>query len=250
MRKILLIGDFSDTLQRMNESLSKEYNVQISSLQLENVKGMFKILKPEMLIACITQKGIREGEIMEWMRKDSSNIPIMLVSTKEILSHVDEEEKHKTFMTMELPVNTEGLLRKCRVFWENGNVSLEAAKTKKILVVDDSALGLRNMRAMLADHFEVILATGGEMGIQKAIDEEPDLIILDYDMPHMDGKETFEILLHSDETRNIPVIFLSGVSDGKKIRDVLEKQPAGYVLKPPDSIKLIQLINEVLGLNK
>lgn len=118
---------------------------------------------------------------------------------------------------------------------------------RKILIIDDSALVLRNMKALLQDEYEVMIATGGEMGIQKAVEKRPDIILLDYEMPGLNGKETFEKLAISQTTSNIPVIFLTSVSEGKKVLEILERHPAGYILKPPDRDKLVQQIEQILS---
>lgn len=118
---------------------------------------------------------------------------------------------------------------------------------KKVLIIDDSALVLRNLKALLSEKYEVMIATNGEMGLQKASEKKPDIILLDYEMPGMNGKETYERLASKPVTSNIPVIFLTSVSDGKKVLEILEMHPAGYVLKPPSGDKLIEKIEEVLS---
>lgn len=119
---------------------------------------------------------------------------------------------------------------------------------KKILIIDDSALVLRNLKALLQNEYEVMIATGGEMGIQKAVEKRPDIVLLDYEMPGMDGKETFEKLALTAATSDIPVIFLTSVSEGKKVLEILERHPAGYILKPPDRDKLVEQIEQVLSI--
>ncbi len=73
-----------------------------------------------------------------------------------------------------------------------------------------------------------------------------DVILLDYEMPGMDGKETFERILADKEMCNIPVIFLTGVAVKEHISAVLKLKPAGYLLKPADKEKLIATIESVV----
>ena len=93
-------------------------------------------------------------------------------------------------------------------------------------------------------------ARDGEEALCKAKELQPDLVLLDYEMPGMDGNATFQKLLECNETKNIPVIFLTSVSDGRKVREVLDKHPAGYILKTLDTDKLISKLEEVLALRK
>ena len=65
-------------------------------------------------------------------------------------------------------------------------------------------------------------------------------------MPGMDGKRVFERILEMEYRKNTPVVFMTAVSDRKKIIEVLQHKPAGYVLKPPDKDKLMEKIEEVL----
>ena len=60
---------------------------------------------------------------------------------------------------------------------------------KKILVVDDSGAMLRNVKGWLEDHYQVILANSGAMAIKYLATDRPDLVLLDYEMPIVDGKQ-------------------------------------------------------------
>lgn len=116
---------------------------------------------------------------------------------------------------------------------------------KKILIVDDSPLVLRNMRSVLNDKYEVFLATSGEQALKLIPVKKPDLILLDYEMPDMDGKATFEAILDNDFSKDIPVIFLTSIANKEQIYAVLKSCPAGYILKPPSEKKLLAAIEDV-----
>lgn len=116
----------------------------------------------------------------------------------------------------------------------------------KILIIDDTPVTLRNIKNILDAKYEVFVATSGKQGLKFIPEKEPDLILLDYQMPEMSGKEVFEAMQEDEDMKNIPVIFLTGVSDRKTINSVLKLQPAGYILKPADEDKLHDTIKEVL----
>ena len=119
--------------------------------------------------------------------------------------------------------------------------------TKRILIIDDSAMMLRSIKKMIESDYKVMLSTSGKQALHYLEEKElPDLIILDYEMPGMNGNATFETILQIDEIKRIPVIFLTGVSDRERVIKVLDKHPAGYTLKPPDKDKLIEQIDAVL----
>ena len=113
------------------------------------------------------------------------------------------------------------------------------------MIVDDSPLFLRNIKAMLEDYYEIILANSGEKALSQMKAKKPDLILMDYEMGGMSGKDTFEAMLSDEELKEIPVIFLTSVSKKDRVFDVLEKNPSGYVLKPVDRKYLLEEIRRV-----
>src|SRR5215467_11373527 len=86
-----------------------------------------------------------------------------------------------------------------------------AASTKKILLVDDSSTSRMTARMLLAERGSYVLtsACDGVEGVEKAIAERPDLILMDIEMPRMNGLEACKILKQSEVTRSIPVILLT-----------------------------------------
>ena len=76
--------------------------------------------------------------------------------------------------------------------------------------------------------------------------KRPDLILLDYEMPVCDGRQTLEMIRADADLMDIPVIFLTGVSDRAHIEAVLGLKPAGYLLKPPIREKIVEAIEKAL----
>ena len=74
-----------------------------------------------------------------------------------------------------------------------------------------------------------------------------DLIVLDYMMPEGAGDEVLAAVRSYDKTKNIPVLFLTGVTDPEKIKKVLAFKPQGYLLKPVDREKLLAAVKEQIG---
>lgn len=118
---------------------------------------------------------------------------------------------------------------------------------KKILVVDDSPIVLRSIREILKDKYTVVLSPQGSKAIELAVRYEVDLILLDYEMPDVNGLEVFKQIKKDVLTSHIPVIFLTGMTDKTKIVEVLSYQPAGYILKPFYGDKVIETVSKVLG---
>lgn len=110
---------------------------------------------------------------------------------------------------------------------------------KKILVVDDSEFMLQKMTMLLRDDYSVIEASSGMTAIQSIVLNRPNLILLDYEMPICDGRQTLEMIRGEKSTADIPVMFLTGKGDRESVKKVMSLKPAGYLLKtmPEEDIK-------------
>ena len=124
---------------------------------------------------------------------------------------------------------------------------LNQASPKKILIVDDNPMTLRVIRNQLIDNYVVGCANSGELALKYLSGVNPDLILLDYEMPGMDGAQVLEIVRNSPKTAKIPVVFLTGINDAARIKRVLDLKPQGYLLKPIEKADLLQSIARILG---
>lgn len=115
---------------------------------------------------------------------------------------------------------------------------------RKVLVVDDSGMMLRTIKAVLESAYEVILANSAMSAFAALERTKPDLILLDYEMPVCDGKMAFEMIRGNPQTEDIPIFFLTAIAEKEKIVEVLELKPEGYILKPINGKNLIARIEE------
>jgi len=119
---------------------------------------------------------------------------------------------------------------------------------KNILIVDDEQDVLLVLeKGLTAEGYSVITATSGNDAISLARSKRPDLIILDVLMSDMDGSEVKRILKEDPETKDIPIIFLTGMFP-KREDDQEGRIVAGYVLfeKPYDILELMSAIEQLL----
>lgn len=114
---------------------------------------------------------------------------------------------------------------------------------KKILVVDDSGAVLRSVKGWLEDKYQVILANSGAMAIKYLATNRPDLVLLDYEMPVVDGRQVLEMMRTEMEFSDIPVIFLTSKNDKESILKVMELKPEGYILKSTPPRKILEEID-------
>lgn len=102
----------------------------------------------------------------------------------------------------------------------------------KVLVVDDSLFILKVIKDMLADKYDVCLASSASIACAMLEEYIPDLILLDLEMPKINGYEFIKTLKSSQKWRDIPVIFLTGMDDRKKEEKALTMGAVDYILKP------------------
>ena len=126
--------------------------------------------------------------------------------------------------------------------------------TPKILIADDEQECIDFVREALADTpYEVISAMDGDEALETAQREVPQLIILDVQMPKLDGFQVFGKLRGDEKLADIPVIMLTAVSErtgvsmsGRDMGDYLGSEPEAYVDKPIEPIVLKQTIKRLL----
>jgi putative two-component system response regulator len=101
-----------------------------------------------------------------------------------------------------------------------------------ILVVDDEPINLSAMRAVLADEFRLVFATHGEAALAAVRKHQPSLILLDIEMPGMDGYEVCRQLKREESTEQIPVIFVTGLGDVGNEAEGFAAGAVDYITKP------------------
>lgn len=130
-------------------------------------------------------------------------------------------------------------------FGKNGHRSI--LQGKKILIIEDGE-GERRfiIRTLEKKGCSVLVASEGMTGIQLAKTENPDLILLDYVMPGIDGREVCVRLKNDETTKSIPIIFLTGSVTPKNVIDCYEAGAEYYLSKPIDSRMLAQQVEMTL----
>ncbi len=119
---------------------------------------------------------------------------------------------------------------------------------KKILAIDDSIIALKQLQNILEKKFEFVGVTSGLAGLKRLDSEEFDLVLLDIEMPVMDGFATLTSIRQRESIKDIPIIILTGTRHKQKVIKGITSGVHGYVVKPADSELLIAKIETALGL--
>jgi len=117
----------------------------------------------------------------------------------------------------------------------------------KILVVDDTILMRRLLQQILqAAGYQVVCAADGQEGLDKVVAEKPDLVIMDRNMPRMDGLEALRALRADPVTRSLPVLIASATLQGGDIAEMEAAGANGHIPKPFQSKQLLTTVRQHL----
>ena len=120
-----------------------------------------------------------------------------------------------------------------------------------VLLVDDDAVFVEALAAVLARDFEIMTAADGEQAMAVIVDTPPDLIVLDVMMTYAsEGYDLAAVLKKNEDLKHIPIVILTGVDKMFEVRSRLEKtwvQCEAFLTKPPDFKKLVETIQSLVG---
>ncbi|MDD5131721.1 MAG: response regulator [bacterium] len=120
--------------------------------------------------------------------------------------------------------------------------------SKKVLIVDDEPGVVKMVKYLLEKNsFAVVSANEGEEGVKLAIQEKPDLILMDIMMPLIDGNEATRRLKENEVTKQIPVIMLSALGQEGDVAKSLELGAMDYIVKPFHPQELMDRVKKILG---
>lgn len=134
------------------------------------------------------------------------------------------------------PLDMGDLLSKVMIATDD---EFEMQRRKCILVIDDDLTFLQMMRELLKDKYRVGMANSGTQAVAWLTNNHADLILLDYDMPILDGPKVMEMLKSESFSSNTPIMFLTGKNDRESVTNVLSLKPVDYLLKSITKDKLL-----------
>lgn len=126
----------------------------------------------------------------------------------------------------------------------------EFRRKKMLLIVDDDDDFLTVMKIWLKNIYIVVgVHSGVEAVSYLGHHAAPDLILLDYNMPDLDGYDVMQWLHGTPQTANIPIIFLTGVNDRESVLRIVQHKPDGYLLKSMRKSDLIDALERFFVMN-
>ena len=120
---------------------------------------------------------------------------------------------------------------------------------KRVLVVEDNENNMKLICLVLKKHgYEPIQAFSGEEGVDKAIAERPDLILMDIQLPDINGMEAVKRIRMVDDMQEIPIIAITSYAMAGDREKILDVGCDGYFEKPIDPLTIVEKIEKIVKL--
>ena len=254
MDNIVIAGNMNEEMDDIAYALETQFKVRRCAAKSDIIEGMLQVSDPKLVILNLEGLHVHDEKIFRDLSVLHESLPVLTIGS--------ETEKHrflrfynkKQFEHITNPVDINGLIITiCNILGygfteKTGRIFIQKPSAKKsVLVVDDNPMLLKSVKEMLEGDYEIYLAQSVLRAMASIGKRRPDIILLDYEMPICDGKQTLEMIRADEELKNTPVIFLTSICDKKHIASVIGLKPAGYLLKPPVRDRLVETIENALN---
>lgn len=245
-RKLVLLADDSPLIHAHTAPILEDagYDV-VSAVDGEDALAKAAERHPDLVITDVEMPKLDGYGVCKALKQDpaSAHIPVLICSALGQAQDLERGFEAGADDYLVKPVIPEELTTRVRALF-----APLAGRKEKILVVDDSPAQRHYVEdCLLRQGFNVVTAEDGKVGLDKARQIRPDLIVSDYDMPVMTGFEMVVALRRDPATRGVPVVMLTA-RDTK--RDVAQMRAAGataYLVKPFAQDKCIALVERTIA---
>ncbi len=159
--------------------------------------------------------------------------------------------RSKSEMTDELGLKEATLTSNENAPNENAIVHPQLFRSNPILlIVEDNPDVVRYLQSFLSETYQIEVAQNGRLGIEKAIETIPDIIISDVMMPETDGFELCQTLKKDERTSHIPIILLTAKADATSRLEGLERGADAYLAKPFDKEEMLVRLRKMVELRR
>lgn len=254
MKKIATVSFQSSVVVKGIEKKLSEWGYQVTSVieKFDEIKSLaremelFIVYLPGDIMGDSVRKS-HLSKICEELTKRQKNAILIgeMNFHKELLQEIPEAAE---FEWLNRPIDMELLGKTVEKAIERSTAP-EAAEgeKKRILIVDDDPSYAKMVREWLKDAYQVGIVTAGMQAITFLLKNKVDLILLDYEMPVVDGPQVLQMLRSEPSTKDIPIVFLTGVGTREGVERVMALNPRGYILKSTTREDLRGYLKRMLG---
>ncbi|MCR4778298.1 MAG: response regulator [Lachnospiraceae bacterium] len=243
VKNILIIADQAGYITASIKSKFEEKSCKaiVTSGKIKEIDAVKDEL--EAVIIYSDEKLVSDQQALVFIRDKilEKDAPLFVVGDSDELSSIGKIISDRSIIKKyNRPINVTDMVSEITEYLEDNGKSVK----KKILVVDDSGAMLRNVKGWLEGKYQVILANSGTMAIKYLAINRPDLVLLDYEMPVIDGKQVLEMIRSESEFADVPVVFLTSKNDKESVAKVVSLRPEGYLLKTMKPAEIIAYVDE------
>lgn len=268
----LLTGSLNSAIDDFFSHMDSIFNCVTTSQRYEDISRHIKVFEPHIFVICLSSENSSFYNCIPRLKAEciKNDVTVAIMGDKADCDEFCKITAYEPDLIFIKPITIPSIMNQITDLLEAKELekqrAIEAAEEAKrlamqveaeqlaaaaeepkhILIVDDDTNMLKAIKAQLDDKYTVATAISGKIAIRFLQKKTTDLILLDYEMPGENGADVLKILRADKDTRDIPVIFLTGVSDVERIKKVLSMKPQGYLLKPVEQDKLLDLIENVL----
>ncbi len=251
MKDLLIIREENNYNKAILDFLKNKYVTSIINFSAKDTEFALVSEGIPLIVAFVSD--ILPASVVELRRiiMYLKNNHICLLGTHFDFEKLEELIEKDNVHCIEIPLPIDNFQRQFeRMLAHNvdlNSLAKTASRKHSILLVDDDPVCLRNMMSWLQNFYQVAVAKSGAACLSFLGKAKPDLILLDYEMPVCNGLQTLEMIRSEPEYADIPVMFLTGVSDTEKVKEAIMLKPQGYILKNTDRIEFLGKIKSILG---
>lgn len=218
------------------DAIDPEVAALLSQQQEENAEGSQPAAEekkddiPRIFILYLQGEDNLMIDVLGYIRDlvEDRGIRFFVIGTQEELDTVVGKKADYVAQMYTRPVDLADLIKRLQ---KEGEAVDKLKEFKSILIVDDDATALRSMKSLLSTHYKILVASSGMNAITILAKNKVDLILLDFEMPIVNGPKVLEMIRSDPNTANIPVMFLTAKGDKRSIMEVLRFKPEKYLLK-------------------
>lgn len=242
-KKILLVRNEETFLVNAikNALLDAKFLVTEATYVLSDLSGK---TKDTDLILLYTDTEFEDHRDVMVYFKDlciDENMIMIVIGNKDAFNLVHQYiPKEDVAYEIERPLDMADLVQKALIVTDD---EYEFQRRKSILIVDDDPTFLQMIREWLKDTYRIGMANSGTQAVAWLATNKADLILLDYDMPVLDGPKVLEMLRSESFSSSTPVMFLTGKNDKESVTNVIALKPADYLLKTISKDKLLSTLD-------
>jgi len=273
--KVLLTGSNKTSIDEFFLHMDETFESQSSSDRYWDLVSHIKHFSPDVFVFCMDRESKETMSRMIQVKNELSRkgTPLVILGDAQDCTDFAKVTAGIADIVMQRPMTTKAIESKIVGFLRKferieGEAQEEERKReaeekqrmeeirgmlnggerrKHILVVDDDVRMLRVIKEHLHKSYDVATAINGKLALKFLETKQTDLILLDYVMPEEDGPAVLRKIHENPMTQDLPVVFLTGMTDGNKIREALSEKPQGYLLKPIEKVKLLETVEKILG---